>query len=81
MIFAAIDAPYIGASLDSYSASDLDHKRLIIWLKYAKFRWLLCEYRHSIYVKAFGEPFWTQEVHRFAHQNGGRRTECMWKNY
>jgi site-specific DNA-adenine methylase len=79
--FAVIDAPYIGASVGPYSASDLDHKRLIIWLKYAKFPWLLCEYRHPIYVKAFGEPFWTQEVHRFAHQNGGRRTECMWKNY
>jgi len=79
--FAVIDAPYIGASVGSYSASDLDHKRLIIWLKHAKFRWLLCEYPHSVCIKTFGKPFWTQNVHRFAHQNGGRRTECMWKNY
>jgi site-specific DNA-adenine methylase len=79
--FAFIDPPYLGASVGSYSTSDLDHKRLIIWLKNAKFRWLLCEYRHPAYVRMFGEPFWTRNVHRFAHQNGGRRTECMWKNY
>jgi site-specific DNA-adenine methylase len=79
--FAFVDPPYIGASVGSYNASDLDHKRLIVWLKYAKFKWILCEYRHPAYLRTFGEPFWTKNVHRFAHQDGGRRTECMWKNF
>ena len=79
--FAFVDPPYLGANVGSYGASDLDHKRLIIWLKYAKFKWLLCEYAHPVYFKCLGEPFWARNVHCHAHQNGGRRTECMWKNY
>lgn len=79
--FAFIDPPYLGANVASYGASDIDHKRLVISLKYARFRWLLCEYRHPVYIRCFGEPFWTRNVHCYVHQNGGRRTECMWKNY
>lgn len=79
--FGFIDPPYLGATVGSYSASDLDHKRLIIWLKYAKFRWLLCEYTHPVYIKTFGQPCWMRSVYRYAYPSGERRTEFMWKNY
>jgi hypothetical protein len=80
--FAAIDAPYLGYDVKSYTAGDLDHKKLIMSLKYAKFRWLLCEYPHPVYLKTFGKPFWSRNVHSRMHPRGdSKRTECMWKNY
>jgi site-specific DNA-adenine methylase len=79
--FAFVDPPYLGANVGSYGASDLDHTRLVIALKYARFPWLLCEYKHRIYLRSFGEPFWEREVHCYAHPHAGRRIECMWKNF
>lgn len=70
--FAMVDPPYIGASVGSYGAADLDHKRLIIWLKYAKFRWILCEYPHLVCRRTFGQPFWSKRVHRPCHPDRPR---------
>jgi hypothetical protein len=80
--FALCDPPYLGISTGAYHWTDIDHIRLVHWLKRARFRWILCEYWHPLYATAFGEPFWARRVRRLAQMNrGGHRLECMWKKY
>lgn len=78
---AFVDPPYLGYDTKAYSDKDIDHCQLVEELKAAPFRWILSEYRNDLYVRAFGEPFWLKEVHRSCNPQGGRRVECMWKNF
>jgi site-specific DNA-adenine methylase len=84
--FAYCDPPYIGAKVHGYGKGDMNHTEMIDVLKTAKFRWLLSEYEHPLYLEAFGQPFWTKNVQlcstNFRNAGGKeRRVECLWRNY
>jgi len=84
--FAYFDPPYLGATVHGYRGDDIDHRELVEELKNAKYRWMLSEYLHPLYVEAFGQPFWTRDVQlcstNFRYDGGaGRRVECLWRNY
>jgi hypothetical protein len=52
------------------------------WLKSARFKWMLTEYRQPTYVMAFGEPVWKKTVQvATAVKKQWQATECVWKNY
>ena len=78
---AFVDPPYDGYDTNAYSDDDIDHRQLVKALQAAPYRWILSEYRNDLYVGAFGEPFWSKDVHRSCNPEGGRRVECMWKNF
>ena len=84
--FVFFDPPYIGADVRSYK-SNLDYAELAHHLKTAKFRWMLTEYRHDLYLRQLGEPFFTKDTqliaadHRLENRGKERRLECVWKNY
>jgi len=66
----------------------MNHPEMIDVLKSARFRWLLSEYEHLLYLEAFGQPFWRKEVQLCAtnfrrNNDHGRaqRVECLWRNY
>jgi site-specific DNA-adenine methylase len=84
--FCYVDPPYLKATVHGYRSDDIDHKEMINVLKNARFRWLLSEYEHPLYMEAFGEPFWRKEVQLCATNfrlSGGKakRIECAWRNY
>ena len=80
--FFFCDPPYFGANPQAYDCANFDHKGLIEWLKRAPFRWMLTEYRQPFYIRAFGQPSWTKEVHvTMAGKKRWKATECVWKNY
>ncbi len=79
-----LDPPYKNADVRAYKANDIDHDKLLSVLKKAKFRWILCGYRHRDYVLKLGEPFFTEDVQlRSANCRTHRelRVECLWKNF
>jgi hypothetical protein len=73
------------AVVHPYRPEDLEHSALATLLQNARFRWLLSTYRQELYIQAFGEPFFTQDVQLAVcnHTAGTcqRRLECLWKNY
>ena len=80
--FVFVDPPYFGCHPGAYDPSAFDHPGFVEWLKRARFRWMLTEYRQDFYVKAFGEPSWTKKVQ--VAMAGARRwsaVECVWTNY
>jgi site-specific DNA-adenine methylase len=86
--FAYFDPPYLGAKVHGYTDSDLIHEAMIDALRKARFRWLLSEYEHPLYLEAFGQPFWRKEVQLCAtnfrrndDHGRARRVECLWRNY
>ena len=84
--FVFIDPPYLASDVRCYSADDLDHKQLVRSLKTAKYRWMLTEYMHPLYVKAFGEPQWSRKVQVCGTllnkpTDKPSRVECLWKNF
>jgi hypothetical protein len=84
--FVYLDPPYREAVVQGYKASDLDHDEMIDLLKKAPFRWLLSEYAHPLYLRAFGEPIFRKDVQlrstNFRNDRGqARRVECLWRNY
>jgi site-specific DNA-adenine methylase len=86
--FAYFDPPYLGAKVHGYGVQDMNHAEMIDVLKSARFRWLLSEYEHPLYLKAFGQPFWRKNVQLCATNFGknidhgrARRVECLWRNY
>src|ERR1017187_924590 len=80
--FVFVDPPYFGCSPKAYDCAGFDHPGLVKWLKHAKFRWMLTEYRQDIYIRAFGEPVWTKEVQvSMAGAKRWKAVECVWTNY
>lgn len=85
--FVYFDPPYIGANVRPYKSGDLNHEDLARFLRDAPFRWMLSEYKHDLYLRELGPPFWTKEVqlrapsYRLANGGKERRIECVWKNY
>jgi site-specific DNA-adenine methylase len=80
--FIFVDPPYFGCRPGAYDCAGFDHPGLVKWLKHANFRWMLTEYRHDFYIRAFGEPVWTKEVQ--VSMAGAKRwnaVECVWTNY
>jgi len=58
---------------------------MVEMLLQAKFKWVLSEYPHPLYLSTLGEPFWRKDVQlvvkdRKRHEEE-RRVECLWKNY
>lgn len=80
--FVYFDPPYLGADVRAYHDYTVNYLSLIKLLSKAKFRWMLSEYQHSLYLQAFGKPFFTLPVQLACDGNGTkRRTECVWTNY
>jgi site-specific DNA-adenine methylase len=79
--FAYIDPPYLTSRTRTYSEDDIDHDRLVWVLKRAKFRWILSQYLHPVYLSGLGDPFWSREMDLFVAAGHETRTECMWRNF
>ena len=82
--FVYLDPPYKDCDVRAYANDTLDHEKMVSILKAAKFKWLLSEYAHPLYLNAWGEPAFKKEVQlSVKNQNHGRenRIECLWKNY
>jgi site-specific DNA-adenine methylase len=79
--FALVDPPYLNSNTRTYSEDDLDHERLAWVLKRAKFRWILCQYLHPVYLSGLGDPFWSKDMDLFVSSAHETRTECMWSNF
>lgn len=84
--FVFFDPPYIDANVRSYKKNDINHEDLVRLLKTANFKWMLTEYRHELYLRELGQPFFTKDVQLNTvnfHVTGGqeRRQECVWANY
>jgi site-specific DNA-adenine methylase len=82
--FAYLDPPYKDSDVRAYESANIDHAELVDILKSAKFRWALSEYKHPIYLEAFGEPGWQQE-RTITYGRGADRpkriaTECLWSS-
>jgi site-specific DNA-adenine methylase len=84
--FVYLDPPYLASDVRPYGSANVIHEELVCFLKRAKFKWMLSEYPKDLYLREFGEPFFTENVQLKTanyHKNGGkeRRLECLWKNY
>lgn len=74
--FCYIDPPYMDAEVGkAYQPGDLDHRELVDILVRAKYRWMLSEYDHPMYIEAFGEPILKQDTET---RHGRARIECVW---
>jgi hypothetical protein len=74
--FCYLDPPYLSAAAGAYSVNDLNHVEMVDLLLHAKFKWALSEYRHPLYLEAFGEPAWTKDCPNSYNKKTG--TECLW---
>ena len=81
--FVYFDPPYLDGDVRSYGKkkkkNGFDHAGMVETLLRARFQWLLSEYGHKMYLKAFGKPFL-----KVPKQNGlsnANAIECLWKNY
>ncbi len=78
-----VDSPYIGCNVGAYSAESICPTELIDYLKSAKFNWLFTEYYQPLYVTAFGEPAYKEDVQLRScdvQKIREKRTECIWTN-
>jgi hypothetical protein len=78
--FAYIDPPYLNSNTRTYSEDDIDHERLVWILKRAKFRWILSQYLHPVYLLGLGDPFWSKDMGLFVAAGHETRTERIWSN-
>lgn len=79
--FVFFDPPYIDGDVRSYSSS-LDFPALVRVLLQARFKWLLTEYSHPLYVNNLGKPFYSLPMQLACDGRGNRqRVECVWKNF
>jgi len=82
-----IDGPYRGCDVDAYTDKTLDHREMVEILKTAKFKWVLSEYEHPLYIDAFGEPALRIPVKVSMGRAGGgskghkEGVECLWTNF
>jgi hypothetical protein len=60
-----VDSPYIGCAVGTYSAESICPAELIEHLKDAPFFWIFCEYAQPLYLSAFGEPAYAEQVREF----------------
>jgi site-specific DNA-adenine methylase len=60
--FVYLDPPYFGTDVRSYSPRTVDFPALIQALKVARFKWVLSEYAHPMYLSAFGSPYAQRRV-------------------
>ena len=83
-VLAYVDPPYQGIAVRSYSEADLDYGELVQLLKQTKARWVLSEYEHPMYLKAFGRPVSRKfkgsscSLNRGTKRSG--RVECVWQS-
>jgi hypothetical protein len=78
--FAYIDPPYLNSNTRTYSEDDIDHERLVWILKRAKFRWILSQYLHPVYLLGLGDPSWSKDMGLFVAAGHETRTERIWSN-
>jgi DNA adenine methylase len=85
--FVYLDPPYKGADVRSYKENAIHHEDMVKVLRNAKFKWLLSEFSHELYIKELGDPFFQKDVqlvgtnYTFTNAGKERRTECVWRNY
>lgn len=84
--FVYLDPPYLSANVSTYSEQSYDATALIETLRNAKFRWLLSEYKHPLYLRAFGNPIAEKAtaatiVKVRVGESKPKRVECLWSNY
>ena len=79
--FVYLDPPYLDCDVRPYGKKrdGFDYAGMIGVLKRAKFLWLLSEYKHEVYLGAFGQP--SLEVPKRNGLSNTGETECLWKNY
>jgi site-specific DNA-adenine methylase len=80
-----LDPPYLGFPTRSYP-SNIDYAEMVELLKHSRFPWLLSEFRHPLYLKAFGEPFHIiKRSMAGCTGTAGRKQrqveECFWKHF
>jgi site-specific DNA-adenine methylase len=83
--FVYLDPPYKDCDVRAYANDTLNHEEMVEVLRGAKFKWLLSEYAHPLYLETFGDPFYKKDTQlvvkdRKKHAEE-RRIECLWKNY
>jgi hypothetical protein len=79
-----LDPPYFGCDMNSYDPWSIEeYKQLIDFLKFAPCKWVLSEYRHSMYTKVFGEPRVIPVRCNVGNlpKNRSQREECVWTNW
>lgn len=84
-----LDPPYLeNCDVRAYTDGMLDHQEMVRILKRARFRWVLSEYEHPIYVRAFGAPALKIERQKIIKSNAAgrgkkshRAVECLWRNF
>jgi site-specific DNA-adenine methylase len=89
MTSCTFDPPYLdNCDVRAYTADMLDHREMVELLKAAKFRWLLSEYKHPLYLKAFGKPTLEIEKQKIIKSNSAgrgkvshRAVECLWRSF
>jgi len=83
--FVYLDPPYLECDVRAYDNDTVNHRTMVEMLLQAKFKWVLSEYPHPLYLSTLGEPFWRKDVQLVVkdrkRHNEERRVECLWKNY
>jgi hypothetical protein len=75
------DPPYYGADVRPYTSVGFDYDALVKLLMRARFKWIFMEYNRPLYIRAFGQPFFTKTVGYGSGNKSGQKVECMWKNF
>lgn len=81
--FVMVDGPYLNCNVGAYVAESICPTELIAYLQSAKFNWVLTEYYQPLYVSAFGEPDYKEQVQLRScdvQKIREKRTECIWTN-
>lgn len=79
--FVIVDGPYLNCNVGTYSAESICPTELIDYLQKAPFNWVFTEYRQPLYIQAFGEPVYKEEVQLRScdvQKTRETRIECIW---